>query len=100
MKEVVIQEIRWDEWNKAHIWERHQLTPEQVEEVCYGSQENILVEETHSNRLRIIGPKNDGKLLVVILAGESSNTFYVVTAKPPKRQELRRYHNWKGETRG
>ena len=99
MKEVVIQEIRWDEWNKAHIWERHQLTPEQVEEVCYGSPEHILVEETHSKRLRIIGPKNDGKLLVVILAEEASHTFYVVTAKPPKRQELRRYHTWKGETR-
>lgn len=100
MKEVVIQEIRWDEWNKAHSWERHQLTSEQVEEVCYGSSENILIEETYSHPLRIIGPKIDGKLLVVILAEEEPNTFYVVTAKPPKRQELRRYHHWKGESRG
>jgi len=98
MKDVDIQEIRWDDWNKVHIWERHQLTPEQVEEVCYGSPANMLVEETYSNRFRIIGPKNDGKLLVVILAEEGPNSFYIVTAKPPKRQELRRYQIWKGDT--
>jgi uncharacterized DUF497 family protein len=80
-------------------WERHQLTPEQVEEVCYGSPENILVEETHSSRLRVIGPKNNGKLLVIILAQEGPNTYYVVTAKPPKRQELRRYQDWKGDAK-
>lgn len=97
MRDVDIQGIRWDAWNIAHIWERHQLRPEQVEEVCYGRREDILVEETHSSRLRIIGPKHDGKLLVIILAQEGPDTYYVVTAKPPKRQELRRYYDWKGE---
>jgi uncharacterized DUF497 family protein len=88
MKDVDIQEIRWDDWNKAHIWERHQLTPEQVEEVCYGSPENILVEETHSSRLRIIGPKNDGKLLVIILAQEGPNTHGIRNeVQPSERHE-------------
>lgn len=30
MKDVDIQEIRWDDWNKAHIWERHQSYAEEA----------------------------------------------------------------------
>ena len=88
---IEIQELVWDEHNVLHIWERHQLTPEQVEEVCHADPKDILVEETYNNRLRIIAPRPDGKLLVVILASEGEGSYYVVTAKPPKRQELRRY---------
>jgi len=90
-----IQALIWDEWNEAHIWERHQLVRAEIEEVCYGDPEHVLVEDTHHGRYRVIGPKRDGKILVVILAPEGEGSFYVVTAKQTKRQELRRYIDWK-----
>jgi uncharacterized DUF497 family protein len=92
---IEIRGLVWDEHNVPHIWERHQLVPEQVEEACHADPEHILVEETYDHRLRIIAPRPNGKLLVVILAPEGEGSYYVVTAKPPKRQELRRYAEWK-----
>jgi len=34
MKELSILELVWDSFNEAHIWERHQLTRAEVEEVA------------------------------------------------------------------
>jgi uncharacterized DUF497 family protein len=92
---IEVRELVWDKQNVSHIWERHQLTPEQVEEACHANPEHILVEQTYGSRLRIIAPRLNGKLLVVILAPQGEGSYYVVTAKPPKRQELRRYTEWK-----
>ena len=36
MKEISILALVWDSINEAHIWERHQLTRAEVEEVAYG----------------------------------------------------------------
>lgn len=97
MAEIDIDLLIWEDWNRTHIWERHQLAQEEVEEVCYGDPERLKVEDTHNNRFRVIRPKHDGKLLVIILAPEGEGRYYVVTAKPPKRQELRRYQQWRAE---
>ncbi len=96
MTDIDIQDLLWELGiNDAHIWERHHLTIAEVEEVCYGDPEWLKVEEAKEGRQRIIGPKRDGKLLVIILASQGNGLFYPVTAKPPKRQELRRYNEWK-----
>jgi hypothetical protein len=44
-----------------------------------------------------MGPWRDGKILVVILNPQGAGKFYPVTAKQPKRQELRRYNEWKAQ---
>ncbi len=98
---IDIQALLWEPGiNDAHIWERHHLSRAEVEEVCAGDPEELHVEEAHDARLRVIGPRRDGKLLVVILKPQGSGVFYPVTARPPKRQEIRRYNDWKaGKTR-
>ena len=98
MAEIDIQELLWEpEINEAHIWERHHRTRAEVEEVCYGNPEHIKVEDAKEGRIRVIGPRQDGRLLVIILSPQGSGVFYPVTAKPPKRQELRRYDAWRTE---
>jgi hypothetical protein len=74
---IEIRELVWDEHNVPHIWERHHLTPEQVEEACHANYEHVLVEETYGHRLRILAPRPNGKLLVVILApkGKAATTL-------------------------
>lgn len=54
-------------------------------------------EEAHDNRVRVIGPRQDGtgRLFVIILGPEDEGVYYVVTAKPPNRQEIRRDNTWK-----
>lgn len=32
---VIIRELLWDDWNEEHI-SQHSVTPEEVEEVCFG----------------------------------------------------------------
>ena len=98
MADIDIKGLLWELGiNDVHIWERHHLTVADVEEVCYGDPEWLKVEEAKEGRYRIIEPKRNGKLLVIILAAQGSKggIFYPVTAKPPKRQELRRYNEWK-----
>jgi hypothetical protein len=41
MKDITIIGLVWDTFNEAHIWERHQLTRAEVEEVAYGPAKNL-----------------------------------------------------------
>lgn len=95
MPKIEIAELEWDDVNAQHIWEKHHISREEVEEVCYGDPTHILVEDAHDGRYRVIGPRHNGKILVVILTAKGNGRFYPVTAKPTKRQELRRYTTWK-----
>ena len=98
MKEISIAALVWDDFNEAHIWERHQLTRVQVEEVCYGDASNIKLEITYGNRFLIIGPGQDGKLYAIVLGSEGENIFYPVTARRASKIERREYAAWKAGT--
>lgn len=95
MMQIDILDLDWDHVNEQHIREKHRISRDEVEAVCFGDPATLLVEETHSGRYRVMGPRQDGKVLVVILAPEGGGKFYPVTARPTKRQELRRYNEWK-----
>ena len=61
---ISARRLIWDAWNITHI-ARHQVTPEEVEEVCQGE---FVSSETYSGRLRIIGSTASNRMLTVILA--------------------------------
>ena len=46
MKDLSILGLVWDSFNEVHIWERHQLTRAEVEEVAYGRPENLYARQT------------------------------------------------------
>lgn len=95
MSEIRILELIWDRFNEAPIWERHQLTRADVEEVAYGSPELLKVQQTYGERFLVIGPKADKRLLVLILAPKGIGKFYPVTARPADKKERLEYRQWK-----
>ena len=98
MKELSILGLVWDTFNEAHIWERHQLTRAEVEEVAYGPPENLYARQTYGGRFLVIGPKADRRLIVLILAPKGSGIYYPVSARPADRKERREYREWKAGT--
>ena len=77
----------WDAWNVTHI-ARHGVTRSDVEEVV-GSP-NLTV-PGHQSRLILVGPRADGRILVVVLDPEPGGFFYCVSARKANRREIRRY---------
>jgi uncharacterized DUF497 family protein len=98
MKDLSILGLVWDSFNEAHIWERHQLTRAEVEEVAYGPAKNLYARKTYRDRFFVIGPKTDRRLLVLILAPKGSGNYYPVSARPADRKERREYREWKAGT--
>ncbi len=98
MKELNILALVWDSFNEAHIWERHQLTRAEVEEVAYGPPEKLFARQTYGGRFLVIGPKSDRRLLVLILAPKGSGKYYPVSARPADRKERNEYREWKAGT--
>lgn len=85
---IRIRRLIWDEWNVAHIT-RHQVVPEEVEEVCHG---NVLVQQGHTGRTVLVGPTAAGRMLEVVLDPEQApGTYYVVTAHPASRKDRALY---------
>ncbi len=78
----------------AHI-ALHQVTPEEVEEICHGSP---LVQQSYSERLVLIGPTLSGRMLAAVLAPEEEGVYYPVTARPASRRERTLYEQEKGGT--
>lgn len=95
MAEIDIQELIWNSINEPHIWDRHQLTRAEVEEVAYGPAEHLKVRRTYEGRYFVTGPKADQRLLVLILASKGAGKYYPVSARPADKKERREYQEWK-----
>ncbi|MFI5272548.1 MAG: hypothetical protein ACHQ4H_05880 [Ktedonobacterales bacterium] len=97
MTDLDIHQLVWDDWNRGHIWDRHQLTPEVVEEVCYGDAEKLYAEQTYGGRYLLVGPRRGGKLFAVVLAPKGAGQYYPVSARRASQKERRAYRAWKAE---
>jgi uncharacterized DUF497 family protein len=95
MNEISILELVWDSVNEIHIWERHQISRAEVEEVAYGPAENLKVRHTYGGRFFVTGPKADRRLLVIILAPKGPGRYYPVSCRPADKKERREYREWK-----
>jgi len=80
---VYVRRLIWDAWNEAHI-ARHQVTREEVEEVC---QARPIVQEGYGGRSLVIGPTRSGRMLTIVLDPEGEGIYYPVTARPASRRE-------------
>ncbi len=90
---VVVCRLLWDPWNVGHM-ARHQVSPEEVEEVCQGDP---LVLAGYLDRLILIGPTVEGRMIAAILAPEDAGVYYPVTARSASRKERALYRREKGE---
>lgn len=90
---LFVRRLIWDTWNVAHI-ARHEVTPEEVEQVCHGTP---MTSESYEARLLVVGPTEAGRMLTVILAPENEEgVYYPVTARHADRKEQRNYHQEQG----
>lgn len=95
MADIDICELVWDHVNEAHIWERHQLTRELVEDACYGDPQYIKAVETYNNRYLVITPLPNKRLLAVVLAPLGEGKYYPVSARIASKKERSVYQEWK-----
>jgi len=80
---VVVESLIWDDWNREHIT-RHDITPEEIEEVCHGKHQ---AKESYRSRILITGKTKAGRNLFIVLSPEDRNLkpygkgiYYVITA--------------------
>jgi uncharacterized DUF497 family protein len=82
---VVVSGFDWDENNILHI-ERHQFTPEEVEEVFEGDHK---VRRTGQKRYIALGETFDGRLAFVVFRRLPRGLIRVVTARDMEDKERR-----------
>jgi uncharacterized DUF497 family protein len=95
MADIDIRELVWDSINEAHIWERHQLTRELVEDACYGDPQYIKAVDTYNNRYLVIAPLPNKRILAVVLAPIGEDKYYPVSARIASKKERSAYQEWK-----
>lgn len=84
---MVISEFDWDDGNVLHI-ERHQYTPEEVEEVFAGDYK---VGRTRDKLYIALGETCDGRLTLVVYRRLSKGLIRVVTARDMEDRERRMF---------
>jgi uncharacterized protein len=90
-----IDEFIWNEDRIEHI-ARHNVTPEEVEETCFGV---ALVQRTKSEGKNpvyyVLGQTVVGRYLFCVVIRFSDGRGYPVTARPMTDKEKRRYKQWR-----
>jgi uncharacterized DUF497 family protein len=86
---VVISGFDWDDDNAYHI-ERHQFTPEEVEEVFAG---NYKVRRTRQKLYLALGETLDGRLAFVVFRRLSGGMIRVITARDMDDSERRLFRH-------
>ena len=88
-----IRRLICDAWNVAYI-ARHDVTPEEVEQVCQGTH---ITRQAHEERVIVIGPTRTDRVLALILDPEGEGVYYPVTAQPASRKERHLYEQGRAE---
>ncbi|MFA0768985.1 MAG: hypothetical protein OXFUSZZB_002313 [Candidatus Fervidibacter sp.] len=87
-----IDELVWDEENERHI-ARHGVSPEEVEEVCFGRR---LVWRKGRRRYLVLGQTETGRYLAVFIDRLWGYCFRPVTARDMTVREKRLYRRRTG----
>jgi uncharacterized DUF497 family protein len=92
---MTIHEIIWPEDRVDHI-ARHGVSPEEVEEVCFGQ---ALVQRARSEGQNpvyyVLGQTAAGRHLFCVVIRFPDGKGYPVTARPMTEKEKRRYDRWR-----
>lgn len=74
---LTIRKLLWDTWNVSHI-ARHHIIPDEVHEVCH--QKPIVQRGKIRNRLVLLGPTKESRLLTIVLENRGAGNYYPITA--------------------
>ena len=90
---LTIRKLVWDSWNVSHI-ARHNVIPEEVEEVCHGSP--LLLVGQQRKRLVLIGPTDEKRMVTAILQPQGRGKYYPITAYDASPGTISLYNRLKG----
>lgn len=90
---VRVRELEVSAFVEAHIWAKHRVTLEEVEEVCFSDP---LVIRGRNDSYAVYGQTNGGRYLIVFLYPEGQGVFRLASAREMETREKRRYQREKG----
>ena len=85
--------FEWDEANALKIWEKHEVSPEECEQVFFNLPLVANHDEKHSGaetRYYVLGQSDAGRLLFVVVTIRKS-LLRVISARDMSRKERRAY---------
>ncbi len=89
-----IRQIIWPEDRIDHI-HRHSITPEEVEEVCFGRAFVQRAKSGGENPVHyVLGQTNAGRYLFCVIIQFPYENGYPITARPMTEAERRRFQRW------
>jgi uncharacterized DUF497 family protein len=93
---VKIKRLIWSDERIAHI-ARHEVLPEEFEEICLGKPRALRTEAHGSNPVyQLFGQTAEGRYLVCFVIEFPDNNGFPITARPMTQKE-RRYFSQKGK---
>ena len=90
-----IHEFIWPEERVDHI-ARHQVTPEEFEEACFGQAFVRRAKSEGENPVYyVLGQTESGRYLFCVVIQFPDGKGYPITARSMTEKERRRYNTWK-----
>ena len=90
-----ITEFVWPQDRIDHI-HRHGVTPEEVEEVCFGEPLVLRAKSRGENPVYyVLGQTKGGRYIFCVIIHFPDGRAYPVTARPMTDKEKGRYRKWK-----
>jgi len=94
---MTIDDFIWPEERIEHIAE-HGVTPEEVEEVCFGKHLVLRAKSKGRNPVYyVLGQTDAGRYLFCLVIRLPDGKGYPVTARDITAKEKGRYRKWKGQ---
>ncbi len=90
---LLVEALFWNENNVDHLWQRHRVTPDEVEEVIFGveGEEPRYLVRRLGDAYEIYGETGGGRLLKMVGHFRDDGSFRVFHAMDMTRAERRRY---------
>lgn len=86
---MIQAELLWDDETIEHIWERHRLSIEEVDEAFHDPE--ALIHSGRGGRQLIYGQTEGGRYLIIVVEFESRRKAWLVTARDMTDSERHRY---------
>ena len=86
---MIEAELLWDDASIEHIWERHHLRIEEVDEAFHNPK--ALIHTGRYGRQVVYGQTEGGRYLTIIVKFESRHTAWLITARDMTNSERQRY---------
>jgi uncharacterized DUF497 family protein len=91
---VIVREFVWSPDRVEHI-ARHEVTPEEVEQVCFGRSLVLGTKASGKNPVyHVLGQTDAGRYLFCVVIQFPGEKGYVVTARAMTDKEKRRFQEW------